>query len=190
MVIRVLKEVRTMRLSALIIGLSVCLPAIAATLEKLTIEQMAQQSTLIVRGRVTGCYGENRGRIIYTRCGVAVSETWKGSPRSDVDFIVPGGRVQNLTQTFTGTPKFNADEQYVLFLWVGRSGVPQIIGLSQGVFDVTFTKSGAPLVRREATTELMLDSKGKQMRDEGVSMSVTQLREQVDRALAGGAQDK
>ena len=59
----------------------------------------------------------------------------------NVHFIVPGGRVQNLTQTFTGTPKFNADEQYVLFLWVGRSGVPQIIGLSQGVFDVTFTKS-------------------------------------------------
>ena len=67
----------------------------------------------------------------------------------------------------------------------GRSGVPQIIGLSQGVFDISFTSTGAPLVRREASTERIVDSKGRQMKDEGVSMSVTQLRLQVDRALAG-----
>lgn len=180
-----------MQLAAFIFGLSVCMPAFAATLEKLTIEQMAQQSTMIVRGRVTGCSGETRGAVIYTRCGVAVNETWKGAPKSTVDFIVPGGRVQNLTQTFTGAPKFNANEQYVLFLWVGRSGVPQIIGLSQGVFDVSFTSTGAPVVRREASTERIVDSKGKSMKDEAVSMSVTDLRLQVNRALVGdGAGEK
>src|SRR3954452_10910559 len=103
---------RTMRLAAFILGLSICVPAFAATLEKLTVEQMAQQSTMIVRGRVTGCTGETRGAVIYTRCGVAVSETWKGTPKSNVDFVVPGGRDRNLTQTFTGAPKFNANEQY------------------------------------------------------------------------------
>jgi hypothetical protein len=177
-----------MRLAVFILGLSVCVPAFAATLEKLTVEQMAQQSTMIVRGRVTGCSGETRGAIIYTRCGVAVSETWKGTPKSNVDFLVPGGRVQNLTQTFTGAPKFNANEQYVLFLWVGRSGVPQIIGLSQGVFDISFTSTGDPLVRHEATTERIVDSKGRQVRDEGISMSVTELRLRVDRALVAGGQ--
>ena len=75
------------------------------------------------------------------------------------------------TQTFTGAPKFGANEQYVLFLWVGRSGVPQIIGLSQGVFDISLSSTGTPLVRREPTTEMMVDSKGKQIRDEGVSMT-------------------
>ena len=80
-----------MRLAAFIFGLSLYVPAFAATLEKLTVEQMAQQSTMIVRGQVTGCSGETRGAMIYTRCGVAVSETWKGTPRPSVDFLVPGG---------------------------------------------------------------------------------------------------
>ena len=186
MVCKVQHTGRTMRLAALILGLSVCAPSFAATLEKLTIAQMAQQSTIIVRGRITGCTGETRGSIIYTRCGVAVTETWKGTPKAKVDFVVPGGRVQKLTQTFTGAPKFNANEQYVLFLWVGRSGVPQVIGLSQGVFDVSLTSAGTSVVRREPTSELMVDSKGKQVRDEGVSMTVTALRQQVDQALAGG----
>jgi len=171
-----------------ILGLGVCAPTFAATLEKLTVSQMAQQSTMIVRGRVTGCTGETRGSIIYTRCGVAITETWKGTPKSRVEFLVPGGRVQNLSQTFTGAPKFGANEQYVLFLWVGRSGVPQIIGLSQGVFDVSLSSTGTPLVRREPTTEMMVDSKGKQMRDESVSMTVSELRGLVDQALTGSVQ--
>src|SRR5205085_12703838 len=102
MVGEVQHRIGTMRVGLFIAALSVGLPAFSATLEKLTVEEMAQQSTMIVRGRVTGCSGETRGSIIYTRCGVAVSETWKGTARTQVDFLVPGGRVQKLTQTFTG----------------------------------------------------------------------------------------
>jgi hypothetical protein len=66
--------------------------------------------------------------------------------------------------------------------------VPQIIGLSQGVFDVSLSSTGTPLVRREPTTEMMVDSKGKQMRDESVSMTVSELRGLVDQALTGSVQ--
>jgi hypothetical protein len=188
MVCKVQHNTRSMRFAVSIAGLLLSSCAIAATLEKLTVDQMAQQSTLIVRGRITGCAGEARNSVIYTRCSVAVSETWKGSARSQVDFIVPGGRVRTLSQTFTGTPRFNADEQYVLFLWVGRSGTPQIIGLSQGVFDVSVKPTGETSVRREASTELMLDSNGKRIQDEAISSSLSELRQQVNRALAGGKQ--
>jgi hypothetical protein len=177
-----------MRFAVSIAGFLISLCATAATLEKLTIEQMAQKSTIIIRGKITGCAGEKPGVIIYTRCGVAVSETWKGAPKKNIDFVVPGGRVQAFSQTYAGAPKFNANEQYVLFLWVGRSGVPQIIGLSQGVFDVTFNAKGQATVRREATSDIMLDSTGTQIRDEPVSTSMSDLRQQVDRALAGGIQ--
>ncbi|HYP07644.1 MAG TPA: hypothetical protein VER03_15530 [Bryobacteraceae bacterium] len=175
-----------MRVAASILGLLLCAPAFAATLEQLSIEQMAQQSTLIVRGRVTGCGGEMRGAIIYTRCGVAVTETWKGAPLSKVDFVVPGGTARGLSQTFSGAPKFNPNEQFVLFLWVGRSGIPQIIGLSQGVFDVTFSKTGQATVKREATSERMLNSKGEPVADEPVSLTVAELKARVDKALGGG----
>jgi len=149
---------------------------------------MAQQSSMIVRGQVTACSGEARGSLIYTRCGVAVSEIWKGTPAKKVDFVVPGGTFNGLTQTFTGTPKFAPKDEFVLFLWVGRSGVPQIIGLSQGVFGVSFTPGGEATVRREATTEVMLDSKGKQVRDEPVDLALSELRSRVNQAIAGGAQ--
>ena len=159
-----------------------------ATLEKLSVEQMSQQSTVIVRGRITGCSGEMRGPVIYTRCAVAVTETWKGSPAQKIEFVVPGGTFQGLSQTFSGSPKFNADEQFVLFLWVGRSGIPQIIGLSQGAFSVSTTDKGEIKVKKEATSEVMLDARGNQVRDEAVSMSVGDLRSRVRQALGGARQ--
>ena len=188
MVTKMLYKERTMRWAVSIIAFVLCAPAFAATLEKLSVEQMAQQSTIIVRGQVTGCTGEARGPMIYTRCGVAVSETWKGTPAAKLDFLVPGGTFNGLTQTFTGTPKFAPKDQFVLFLWVGRSGIPQIIGLSQGVFGVSFSPGGQATVRREATTEVMLNSKGKQVRDEAIDIALSELKGRVNRALAGGAQ--
>jgi hypothetical protein len=177
-----------MRFAVCIIAFVLCTSASGATLEKLSVEQMAQQSTIIVRGQVTGCSGEARGSIIYTRCGVAVSETWKGTPSAKVDFIVPGGTFNGLTQTFTGTPKFAPKDEFVVFLWVGRSGIPQIIGLSQGVFGVSFTPSGQAMVRRDASTEVMLDAKGKQIKDEPVDLALAELKTRVSRAISGGAQ--
>jgi hypothetical protein len=188
MVVEMLYKGRTMRWVVSILTLILCAPAFSATLEKLSLEQMAQQSTMIVRGQVTSCAGEARGSIIYTRCGVAVSETWKGTPSAKVDFLVPGGTFKGLTQTFTGTPKFSPKDEYVFFLWVGRSGIPQIIGLSQGLFGVSFNPGGQATVRREASTEVMLNSKGKQVRDEPVDLALSELKSQVNRALAGGAQ--
>lgn len=173
-----------MRFLAIMLGLLASLPAVAATLEKLTIEQMAQLSTVIVRGKITGCAGESRGHLLYTRCGVAVSETWKGTPGSRVEFSVPGGRLNGLSQTFTGAPSFNPNEQYVLFLWVGRSKIPQVIGLSQGVFDVSATLKGTATAKRAASSEVMLDATGAPVKDEAVSMPVSELRRQVDLALS------
>jgi hypothetical protein len=173
-----------MRFAVYIAGLLVlAVSAFAATLEKLTLDQMAQQATVIVRGRITGCATEMRGPVIYTRCAVAVTETWKGSAAQKVDFVVPGGTFQGLSQTFSGSPKFNADEQFVLFLWVGRSGIPQIIGLSQGVFSVTTSDKGQITVKKEASSEVMLDARGNQVRDEAISMGVGELRSRVRQAL-------
>jgi hypothetical protein len=159
--------------------------AYGATLEQLSIEQMTLKSTTIVRGRVTGCAGELRGSVIWTRCGLAVSETWKGTAGARLDFLVLGGNAQGLSQSFSGAPKINPNEEFVVFLWTGKSGIPQIIGLSQGVFGVSVSKSGQATARREASSELMVDSAGTPVRDEAVALSVSQLRSRVKRALAG-----
>lgn len=175
-----------MRLAVTIAGLlALGVSVFGATLEKLSVEQMSQQATVIVRGRITGCSAEMRGPVIYTRCAVAVTEIWKGAPAQKLDFVVPGGTFQGLSQTFSGSPKFSPQEQFVLFLWVGRSGIPQIIGLSQGAFSVSTSDKGESTAKKAATSELMLDARGNQVRDEAVSLSVGELRSRVRQALGG-----
>jgi hypothetical protein len=156
----------------------------AATLEKLSVEEMAQKATLIVRGKVTGCAGENRGSMIYTRCQMTVSERWKGEAGTQVDFVVPGGTARGLTQIFTGTPKFATGEEHVLFLWAGRSKINQVIGLSQGKFDIKVDGKGSPVVQRAATSEVMLDKSGLPVTDTRMEFGVSELRNRVRQALA------
>ena len=161
--------------------------AAAATLEKLTTEEMTQKATLIVRGRVSNCSGQMRGPVIYTACNVAVTERWKGAAGAAVQVWIPGGAAQGLVQTFTGTPKFTNGDEYVLFLWSGRSGLNQVIGLSQGVFDLTPTAAGQVTAKRAASAERMLNSAGQEIRDEAVELRVSELKAQVRRALAAGS---
>jgi hypothetical protein len=160
----------------------------AATLEKLTTDEMAQKATLIVRGRVSQCSGAVRGPVIYTSCTVAVTERWKGQAGSTVQVWIPGGSARGLVQTFTGTPKFTNGDEYVLFLWAGKSGLNQVIGLSQGVFDLTPTAGGQVSAKRSAASARMVDKAGQEIRDEAVEMRLVDLKAQVRRALAGAQQ--
>ena len=163
--------------------------ASGATLEKLSIDDMSRKSTLIVRGRIGACAGEQRGSVIYTRCKVSVIERWKGTAGNQVDLLIPGGTARGLIQMFTGTPKLRNGAEYVLFLWSGKSGVLQVIGLSQGVFDVKVDGKGGVTAKREATAEVMLDSAGQTVHDEGVQMTVAALRNRVALTLEGALGD-
>jgi hypothetical protein len=171
-------------LSALLGAASVC----AATLEKLSVEEMSRKSTTIVRGRVTSCAGETQGSLILTRCRLQVVEYWKGT-LADPSFVLPGGRYQGLVQTFTGTPTMVEGQEYVLFLWTGKSGKPQVIGLSQGSFSLALdAKGGEARVRRAASTEVMLDKNGIPVADTPMDVSVSELKTRVTKALGAARQ--
>jgi hypothetical protein len=171
-----------MRTLFVITGLLCAHASSAATLEKLSIDEMSQKSTVIVRGRVNSCAGEQRASVIYTRCRVSVTERWKGKAGAQLEFLVPGGTARGLTQVFTGTPNFAPGTEYVLFLWGDKSGSLQVIGLSQGAFDV---KADGASVKRPASTERMLDASGQPVKDQAVEMSVAALKQRVLGALGG-----
>lgn len=155
-----------------------------ATLEKLSVEDMSRKSTTIVRGRVTSCQGEQQGSSIVTRCRVQILENWKGS-LSEPSFVIPGGQANGLIQSISGAPKVIEGQEYVLFLWTGRSGVAQVIGLSQGLFDLAAdTKGGEARVRRAATSEVILDRSGVPVKDSAIDLSVSELKARVQKALA------
>ncbi len=65
---------------------------------------------------------------------------------------------------------FTEGREYVLFLWTSAKGMTQVIGLSQGMFNLTQDASGATVLNRPAIVDQMLDKSGKQVTDSGVTM--------------------
>jgi hypothetical protein len=173
--------------AALALSLAILLPA--ATLQKLSLDDMTQKSTAIVRARVLSSYAAQHGAIIYTHYRVQVSEWWKGSGRSELDLVVPGGLAGGLRQTFSGAPRLPLGGEGVFFLWTGPSGLTHIIGLSQGLFLVGRDANGEVVAKRAASTERMIDPvSGRLMADEAVTLPLSELRHRVGvRLRSGGA---
>jgi hypothetical protein len=157
-----------------------------ATLERLSLEEMSQKSTVIARVRVLDSYAAAHGSNIYTHYRVAVAEQWKGSSQTELDVVVLGGEAGGFRQTFSGAPKLTAGREYLLFLWKSPSGLNHIIGFSQGVFDVLRAQTGETMAVRAAAAEQMLDSSGRPVRDQVTSLKLSDLRKQVSRSLAAG----
>jgi len=171
-----------MRLLFLLVALA---PLHAATLERLSLEELIQKSTEIVRGRMASSRTALRGPVIYTFVQVQVLDRWKGPAADRVEVAIPGGIYGRLQQSFSGAPGLEPGVDYVLFLWTGRNGITQLIGLSQGVFQVRRRADGVLLVERAASGELMLDGRtGLPVQDTPISMPLEELRKQVLRLSA------
>ena len=167
--------------TAFLLVLLLAAAASATTLVQLSLDDMIRMSTSIVRARVTGSYAERRGADIYTHYRLEILEQWKGSGQTDV--AVPGGAIGPERQTVAGAPVLAAGQERVLFLWTSPSGLTQVIGLTQGLFSVRSEATGAALAERPAATETMLDSRGRLVRDQPVSLSLPDLRTRVRQSL-------
>jgi hypothetical protein len=153
----------------------------ATTLEQLSLDDMIQQSTAIVRARITGSRTSARAGDIYTYFQLQTIESWKGQTVTEV--AVPGGVANGVRQSVTGAPELKPGQEYVLFLWTGRSGLTQVIGLSQGLFRLSEEGSGGAVVQRPAAPELMLDRSGRPVEDQAVSLKLQDLRARVRQAI-------
>jgi hypothetical protein len=156
------------------------------TLERLPLGEMTQKSTAIVRAKVVGVSGVLRGADIYTIYRIEIVESWKASPKLEpLQVAVPGGVAGGSRQMVAGAPSLHVGEQYVMFLWTSPSGLTQLIGLTQGLFSVQESGAGDTTALRAAAGELMLDASGHPVRDEAVSMKLSDLKAQVRCALSG-----
>jgi len=167
----VLNPVRLALLLAVWLG-----PVSAATLERLSLDDMIAKSTAIVHGRVTGSSAAYHGTVIYTDFKVSVLEQWKGAAQSTVDVLVPGGVANGVRQTYPGTPEFTIGHEYVLFLWTSSKGATYTLGFTQGVFSLPKNSSGQTMAVRAPTTETILDAgTGQVVKDQAISMTLSQL---------------
>jgi hypothetical protein len=128
----------------------------AATLEQLSLDDMVLRSTAIVRARAGESRSVREGALIYTFVQVEVLDQWKGEVASRLEVALPGGQVDGLSQHFGGVPTLKPGQEFVGFLWTGRTGRTHLLGLSQGYFDVLRDDKGKITVHRKPTADLML----------------------------------
>jgi hypothetical protein len=167
----------------LLASVALLAPAGATTLLKMSMNDLILQSTAIVRARVTGSRTAATGKDIYTYYQLQVSETLKKGAILPAEFAVPGGVYGNLRQIGIGSPVFTEGQEYVLFLWTSRSGMTQVIGLSQGSFKLSQDPNGVTVLNRPAIADQMLDKSGKPVTDAPVTMKWSELRDTIVKTL-------
>ena len=114
------------------------LPALATSVVPLTFEQLVNESSSVVYGRVTEVrsqWTEDR-RFIESVVSVEILKGMKGHARDRVSFTVPGGQVGRYVNLIPGAPVFSAGDLAVLFLTSHGPRLPVTTGLMQGVFRV------------------------------------------------------
>jgi hypothetical protein len=174
---------RRLIMSALVAACLAPLPG--STLQQLSLNDMIAKSTAIVYGTVQPTYTAFRGSMIYSHYRVNATNTYKGPTARFLDLAVPGGETNGVRQSFAGAPTLNAGHSYLLFLWTSKTGLTQVIGLSQGLFNITTDSGGNLVVSRGATNETMLNSNGQLVSDGGMQMTLTQMRSKIHSVLSG-----
>jgi len=169
----------------LLLFLSMMAPA--ATLEQLSDARLIDESTEIVRGTVVYCNFTYRQPVIWTVCEVNVAETFKGQPALKVQVAIPGGTSGGYRQSFEGTPTLTRNSEYLFFLWQGKSGLKQIMGLSQGLLNVAKDTNGNLIGVRGKTSEQMVNAAGQPVADTGINMPLSDLRARINGRRAIGA---
>ena len=122
----------------LIILLCLAHPLTATVLLPADFKDIVSGSQIIVHGRVVDVRAEwNQDRSqIESYVTVEPSSFYRGTPTSAVTFRVPGGQVGRYKQVTVGAPQFVPGEEAIVFLRGSGPSVPQVFGLSQGVFRV------------------------------------------------------
>ena len=104
----------------------------------LSIEQLTQESTLIVQGTVLtkSCQRDPAGRI-FTKLELGIAEVWKGSLATNRFTVVHGGGILgDRKATVSGQVEYGIGEEVVAFLVFNQRGEGVTLGLAQGKFHI------------------------------------------------------
>jgi hypothetical protein len=158
---------------------------LAATLEQMSLDDLIQKSTSIVRGRAVSSHTVQDGALIYTMHRFEVDERWKGASAGEVEIALPGGSIGGLHQRFGGVPQMEAGREFVVFLWRGPSGRTQITGLSQGLLEVS-RGPGSAVVSRKPNADVVIAPKGGVVESNVIEMPLADLAALIRRVLQSG----
>ena len=126
-------------------------PALATQVTRLDTRTMAQSSSDIVIGKVTGTqarWNDAHTKIV-TDVQVEVTEALKGGETTTLTLTQLGGEVDGARYNVPGCPAFRSGEEVLLFVWRDAQGRAQVNGLAQGKFEIERdAKTGEATVQR------------------------------------------
>ena len=151
--------------AATVVLLLLATPAKASIMRFLSIEELAGESALVVRARITGqsVHWTANQEGIYTEIqAVVLGDVASGSLQGPVvrgrrlTIIQAGGEIDGVSLDWTGRPTFRDGEDLILFLQSYDSAAPSdprylVVGGKQGRMRVLEDPSGrtAPMVERD-----------------------------------------
>jgi hypothetical protein len=149
--------------------------------QQLSLDQMTQAATAIVRARIASSSASASGLTIYTHYKLLVTEVLKGAAPGE--FVLPGGVANGYRQSFPGVPSLAGGAEYVLFLWTSPStGLTFPVGFGQGILDVRVEADGSLALVRPRIGELMVDANGRPVSDHPVRARLVDLRSKISLA--------
>jgi hypothetical protein len=127
-------------LFAVFVGVLMAAAASATTLVRMSLDQLAEASTEIVRGHVVSqqtLWNPERTRI-YTYTTLALEQTYKGNPPSALVVQQPGGTIGKVRVFVAGTIQFHLQAGYVLFLERSPADPSKFlpVGMMQGAYRI------------------------------------------------------
>lgn len=157
------------------------------TFARLSISQMSQAASAIVRAQcVANMVVEVSGEI-WTVTTFDVLETWRGAVPERITVRLLGGTSGNLTSHVAGIPRFRPGEQVILFLSPTKDGDFSVVSWQQGTFRIQRDRStGEELASQDTGGYFTFDPASHRFLANGaVRMPVALFHAQVISALEG-----
>ena len=141
--------------------LLLAIPACAAIVPRVSLDEMVDQSFSIVHGTVrdSWCAWDNAHQIIWTHYRVEIRESLKGGERGIVEISEPGGTVGGVGMGVSGAVPYAAGEEVVLFLYRTPVGYLRTVGHGQG----KYTVGAAGRVRAAMEGHSLVDPAGRSL---------------------------
>jgi hypothetical protein len=177
-----------MRKTAIWLAAMMVLPAAATTVAPMTVERLTQVSALVVEGQAGETWSAwDAGHttiLTYTRFQVA--RTLKGAAAGTIMIKQIGGHAGGYAVKVAGVRHLQPGEEHVLFLHpsLAGDGTFVIAGLMQGDFQVHRTATEATVTNGVPGVHSYERSTGTMQEFTGSRMSLGQLEDRVQKAVA------
>jgi len=145
----------------------------ASTFLTAEFREIVTDATTVVRGRVTDV------RTIRSTAGdvesavtIAVDGVLKGSAGTFVSMRVPGGVIGRYRTVMVGAPVMRVGDQAVFFLKGGPGNTLWPVGLSQGIYRISASRTGLPVVTAPVLAGVTTNATGPVVRGDARRKSI------------------